>query len=322
LMATEPSRSTSPASSRSDFSFASFILTYDRPGPLETTLETMLAQTRSPDLLMVVDNGTSDRTESVVRSFADRGVGYLHTGDNLGPAGGFAYGMEWAASRGYDWAHCVDDDDPPRTLDTVERLRALIERQDDGSLGAVGAAGSRWNWRIGHYQRVPDEELHGDLSVDTISWGGQLSVRREVIETMGAPEKELFFGFEELLYCLALGRAGWRLMIDGDLTREYRIRAGRMDLRRPRSWRPRDHRHALWRRYYTTRNYIHYMRHHLDRPDLARRGAARALAQAASSWARGPAYGAHYTALQVRGVLDGYRGRLGRTVEPVAKPGG
>ena len=111
-----------------------------------------------------------------------------------------------------------------------------------------------------------------------------------------------------------------RLMIDGDLALRFRTDAGRLNLERPHSWRPPDPYHAVWRRYYVTRNYIHWMRRELGHPDLARREAVRALGRAASSWARGPRYGARYSGLVLRGIVDGYRDRLGRTVEPVAKP--
>jgi GT2 family glycosyltransferase len=298
----------------------SFILTYDRPDTLRRTIEAVLGQTSRPDLLAVIDNGTSPRTQEVAASFAGDGVVYQPTGDNLGSAGGTAYGMTWVIARGYDWAHSIDDDDPPRVRDVIERLRALINRQDDGRLGAVAAMGSRWDWHRGKYARIPDGELHGDLRVDTIGGNAHLTVCREVIETVGPPDRRLFFGFYDPLYSLSLGQAGWRLMIDGDLAKRVRAAAGRLDFHRPRSWRPRDPYHALWRRYYVTRNYVHWMRRELGHPELARREAARALGRSVSSWARGPRYGARYTNLALRGIVDGYRDRLGRTVEPVAKP--
>jgi GT2 family glycosyltransferase len=300
----------------------SFILTFDRPDALRTTIERMLAQTVRSDLLAVVDNGTSGRTREVAEAFAADGVRYVSTGENLGSAGGTAFGMEWIIAQGFDWAHSIDDDDPPHTLDMVQRLRALIDRQDDGRLGAVAAVGSRWNWKTGTYARIPDGELHGDVEVNTIGGNAHFTVSREVIETIGPPDRRLFFGFYDPLYSLTLGQAGWRLMIDGDLAHQFRAAAGRLDLHRRRSWRPQDPYHAVWRRYYVTRNYIHYMRLHLGRPDLARREAARTMGRAVSSWARGPAYGARYTVLALRGIVDGYSGRLGRRVEPVAKPAG
>ncbi len=296
------------------------MVTYNRPAVLRTTVQALLDQTRQPDLILVVDNGEGSAATRVVDELEHPRVTYVSTGENLGSAGGVAFGFEWLTDRGFDWMHSVDDDDPPRTDDTVERLQALISRNLDDRLGAVAASGSRWNWKIGQFDRIPDDELSGDIRIDTIGGNGHLTVRREVVQEIGPPAKEFFFGFYDPLYCLRIGQAGYRLMVDGDLLREYRTHAGRLDLRRETVWRPRDPYHAVWRRYYVTRNYIYRMNRTFDRPDLARREARKALARAASSWMRGPRYGARFTTLQLRGVLDGYRGRLGRTVEPQPKP--
>lgn len=300
--------------------FASFIVTFDRPQALRGTIAAMLEQTRVPDLLLVVDNGTNPETVEVVRQFADERLVYQSTGENLGSAGGVSFGMQWLFDKGYDWIHSVDDDDPPRTEDTVEKLLALIARNDDGRLGAVAAVGSHWNWRTGEYERIPDDELLGDLCVDTIGGNGHLTVRRDVIADIGPPDRQLFFGFYDPLYCLRIGQAGYRLMVDGDLLRRFRTHAGRIGYTRERAWRPRDPYHAIWRRYYVSRNYIYRMTRTFERPDLARREARKAIVRALAAWGRGPRYGGRFTVLQLRGVVDGYRGRLGRTVEPVAKP--
>ncbi|MGH9247620.1 MAG: glycosyltransferase family 2 protein, partial [Acidimicrobiales bacterium] len=103
-------------------SFASFILTFDRPAVLRRTIDSVLQQTELPDLLVVVDNGTDPATPAVVEEMAGGRIEYVSTGDNLGSAGGVAFGMDWLHARGFDWIHSIDDDDPPRTSDTIERL--------------------------------------------------------------------------------------------------------------------------------------------------------------------------------------------------------
>lgn len=300
--------------------FGSFIVTFNRPSTLRSTIEAVLGQTTQPELLLVVDNGTGDAARQVVDEFAEDRLAYEHTGENLGSAGGVAYGMERLYARGLMWMHSIDDDNPPRTSDTIERLQALIRRNDDGRLGAVAAFGSGWDWRIGEYRRLPDEALAGDLVVDTVGGNSHLTVRREVVESIGPPEKRFFFGFYDPLFCLRMAQAGYRIMVDGDLMLEYRTLAGRLDLVRRKSIVPNDPYHATWRRYYVTRNYIYRMTRTFDRPDLARREAGKALWRAGASWARGPRYGARYSHHQLRGIVDGYRGRLGRTVLPLAKP--
>ena len=62
-------------------------------------------------------------------------------------------------------------------------------------VGAVGATGTRWDWRRGEHARIPDEDLRGDVEVDTIGGGQNLTVQREVIERIGTPEPAFFFGF-------------------------------------------------------------------------------------------------------------------------------
>jgi GT2 family glycosyltransferase len=301
--------------------FASFVVTYNRPDPLRATLERLLSQTQPAEVTVVIDNGTGDEGRTVAEEFGHE-VEYVHTGDNLGSAGGAACGMELLFDRGYEWIHSVDDDNPTMTDDTLERLRSLITRNDDDSLAAVAVGGTRWDWSKGRSVRIPNAELTGDLAVDSIGGNQHMTTRRQVIAAHGTPRKEFFFGFWDALYSLRLRRAGYRLMIDGTLLHEYRTRQNRLDHQLSRSARPRDPYGSIWRRYYVTRNYIYEMRNALDRPDLARRQAVLALGRAITSWTRGARYGARYSNLQLRGVVDGYRGRLGRTVPPRAKSDG
>lgn len=260
--------------------------------------------------------------QRIVEAFGDDRIAYESMGANLGAAGGAAAGAARLLEAGYDWIHFVDDDNPPRTPTTLERLCQLIDRypEPDG-VGAVAGTGSRWDWRRGRHDRIPDAELLGDVDIDTTGGGQQFIVRREAMAAVGPPEADLFFGFYDPLYCLRIRTAGYRIVIPGEMALESRARAGRLDFERKPAFRPRDPEHAIWRRYYVTRNYIHEMRRTFDRPALARREAFKALARSTTAWFRGPRYGARFTTLELRGILDGYRDRLGRTVEPVAKPG-
>jgi len=61
------------------------------------------------------------------------------------------------------------------------------------------------------------------------------------------------------------------------------------------------------------------MRNTFGRPDLARKAAFNAILKGAASWMLGPGYGTTSMQLQLRGIWDGYRSRLGKTVEPKAK---
>jgi glycosyltransferase involved in cell wall biosynthesis len=305
-----------------DPSVGAFVVTWNRPGRLRDTLDALLRQTWPPDAIFVVDNGDGDAARRVAEEVGNGQIGYQSTGDNLGPAGGVAFGMRWLADLGFDWILVNDDDNPPWRDDILERLRLLIRRHgDDPELGAVARSGLRWDWRRGRPINVPDSQLHGDVALDVTGTGLQFVVRREVIEKVGTSREDLFFGREDELFCLRMVRSGWNLLADGELWAETRDEKARK-FGPPRTFRRHLEQSPAWRGYYATRNYIAEMRRTFGRPDLARREIWRAGARSAAAWLSGPRYGMEVTRLQVRAVIDGYRGRLGRTVQPVPKPRG
>ncbi len=69
------------------------LVTYARTASLAVTLERLRAQTRQLDHLYVVDNGSSPEARQLVEQCAFAAT-YLDAGDNVGPAGGYALGME------------------------------------------------------------------------------------------------------------------------------------------------------------------------------------------------------------------------------------
>jgi GT2 family glycosyltransferase len=287
-------------------------------------LEATLAQSRLPERLLVVDNGDPGPTARVLESLSPSRVEIAHQplGDNLGPAGAASFALRTLTEAGFDWIAWCDDDTPPKTSDVWARLLALAQSPPPGApVGGVGAVGARFDWHRGELARLADSELSGPVEVDSIGSGHQLITSAQAIARAGLPDARLFFGFYDPEYCLRLRRAGFRLLIDGDLMRTYRELAGRLDLEIRRAHIPATPPSAFWRRYYVTRNYIFMMRRTFGRPDLARREAVKALARALSAWLRGPRYGLGFARHQLRGVVDGYLSRMGRTLTPVAKYG-
>lgn len=293
-----------------------FVMTYRRPETLRDTLRRLLAQSRPPDEIRVLDNGSSQETLRMVRELEDARLRYVDLGDNLGPAGAAAAGLRWARQEDFEWTYWGDDDDPPQSEDTLERLLDFAARSSASPLAGVAAVGARWSWDRGVLVRLGDEELAGAIPVDAIGGNAQLLVARRALD-VAMPRPELFWGLEEIEYCLRLRQAGLELRVDGDLMYEYRQRAGRMRLELRKRWVSDLAPEQLWRHYYRTRNYIHLMRRTFDRPRLARREALKGVARALAAFSRGPRFGVRFATLQLRGVVDGYRDRLGRTVSPL-----
>jgi GT2 family glycosyltransferase len=295
-----------------------FVVTHRRDEHLERSLRALLGQTRVPDRILVVDNAASGATEAVVRSLDHPALTYEASPANLGSAGGTELGQRRLHEAGFELVYFGDDDNPPRTPDTIERLIGLLVGSGSDA-GGAGALGARWDWSAGRLVRLPDGALEEVLEVDFIGGNHTMIMPRHAMDRVGFYNGELFFGYPDLEYCLRIRRAGYRLLVDGELMRRHRRESGRLGLTVRRSPRPRRPRSAVWRNYYTTRNYIAMMRTTFGRPDLARREAIRALGRALASWSRGPRYGAEFTRLQAKALADGYSGRLGPRVPPRAK---
>lgn len=279
------------------------MITYRRPGVLAATLDAVAGQTRQLDSLLIVDNDPHRSAEHVSPTAT-----YLATGENLGPAGGFAVALDHLLPivGADDWVLLLDDDNPPDQPGILADLVGLAE-QLPADVAATGLVGGRYNRRTGQTVRVPDVDLIGLVEVDWIG-GGQLPVYRAAALREVRPRPGLFFGYEELDLGLRLRRSGWHLVVDGARWASLRASRGRRNLS-PRNLR--DSASASgWRRYYSTRNLVAIARR--ERPSTFVVACGYGLLR--TVWLiRTDRRGA---AMTFRGVVDGALGRAGRRVEP------
>lgn len=293
------------------------IVTYRRPAGLWAIVRSVLAQDRVPDVLVLVNNDASDTPATVAADCRSAGLEthLIEPGENLGPAGGTAIAMDWILSVSTDpddWVIRFDDDKelPFRTLiGDLERF-AVEQLASDSRLGAVGAVGSRYDFRRGRLVRVPDDELTGPVAVDYVPTNRFPLFRLKAIRATGGFDARLFYGSSEVEFGLRLRRAGFRIVADPATWK----RLGRVtaDTAGP-SWRLQP---WNWRRYYSLRNQIHYLRA-FGHPWVAMRVACvRGIAKPAMSLFVTPRLAATHLKWNWRAVTDGWFGRLGRTVEP------
>lgn len=294
------------------------LVTFRRLDELAETLARLGEQTQILASLIVVDNDANDAVREIVESSSHVAarVEYRASDENLGPAGALALGTEHvleSADDG-DWIVFFDDDDPPRTPDTVGQIVEFGDRvlRADSRLGAVGMVGARFDRRTGRLESAADEELSGPIEVSYIG-GGQIPCYRvAVIKEVGLPNGSFFFGLDDLEYGLRFVEAGWNIYADGDAWADARFAAGRIGIDRSPS---RVIQSVGWRFYYSTRNLVWI---------LARRGEmagivhviGRMLAKFVYNLPRHPRVAMSYLRLGARAVFDGWAGRMGRTVEP------
>jgi rhamnopyranosyl-N-acetylglucosaminyl-diphospho-decaprenol beta-1,3/1,4-galactofuranosyltransferase len=291
------------------------LVTYRRPHDLEEHLTSLRKQSRALDQLIVVDNDPDPANERQVDSYrAHAPATYVPSACNTGAAGGIAQGLRAALriADERDWVVLLDDDNPPSSDDLLERLFALAgDTQDDARIGGVGLTGARFDWRRARLTRFADEELDGTLDVDFVGGNQFPMLRVAAVRDVGVYRGELFWGLDDLDFGLRLRANGYRLLVSGELFRWARALHGRLGLGDTTSVLASR---IAWRQYYTLRNLIDILRIN-GHPWLAFRvalvrGVVKSLAQFMM-----PTRHADLR-LAARAVADGWRGNLGRTVEP------
>jgi glycosyltransferase involved in cell wall biosynthesis len=279
----------------------------------------MLGELNSSSLatLVVVDNAPSEESRGIVSDAAKHiDATYLPMVENTGPAGGIAAGMQHVLSFASDddWIVTLDDDGLSEEPQIFGVLRDFANSLAGAAppVGAVGIAGARFDRRRGRLIRPPDEELHGPVLVDYVG-GNQLpTIRVSVARQIGVFDERLFFGFDDLDYCLRLRGAGFGVYASGPVWLAARGRFNRLGARPGRS----DRRVSTWRRYYAVRNHIVVMRRYSSTVPALVLTMTLALGRPISDIARRRADFFGLLIASLRGCIDAWRGRLGRQVDP------
>ena len=273
---------------------ATVVWTYNRYPVLEQTLRGVLDQDHPPDIVIVVDNRSLDDTAVRVRNSFPHVI--LHEmGDNLGVGAAAAAGIARAIELDADWIWLVEDDTPypPEALGRGLRTAADLWATDPpGILGWQGV-------KIRHGALRPVSEQHSVTRVDAVLLDGSL-IHRSVVDAIGLPHSDFFMMIDDIEYSLRASRRGIPVLCTDAI-------AGN-------AFRVTSQSSPAWRAYYQTRNHLR-MVIELRSPQLALGFLLRFAHQQFLCARRGRA-GHEEMRLRFRGLNDGVRGRMGRTLEP------
>lgn len=131
---------------------AVLVVTYNRCGLLRENIEALRQQRFGGKYdVIIVDNASTDGTGEMVSKLIgaqDRTAAmrlyYQNTGANLGGAGGFQYGVKWAAEHGYEYVWLMDDDCMPGPEALAELWEAHCRLG-----GSYGWLSSQVRWKDG-----------------------------------------------------------------------------------------------------------------------------------------------------------------------------
>ena len=108
---------------------AAIVVTYNRKQLLLENIEHLLSQSKIDNLdIIIIDNASTDGTVDDLKKYIDgKKITYINTGANLGGAGGFQFGIRYAAESGYEFVWVMDDDCMPKP-DALEKFFIADEK--------------------------------------------------------------------------------------------------------------------------------------------------------------------------------------------------
>ena len=192
-------------------SVAAVVVTYNRKELLKENIDSLLAQEPEIPSIIIIDNHSTDGTKDYIQEYILSGkIKYCDTGSNLGGAGGFSYGIKYAAEQGYDYIWVMDDDCMPTTTALSELI--LADNELDGKYGFLS---SKVLWTDGSLCAMNLQRETLTRTIDKFSGGIKpvvmasfvsLFLPINIVKEMGLPIKDFFIWTDDWEYTRRISR--------------------------------------------------------------------------------------------------------------------
>lgn len=196
------------------------IPTYNRQNLVRDAIRSVVEQTYDRWELVVVDDGSTDDTEDVVRSYADPRIAYVENTGPQGPAAARNKGVEVTSGS---YLAFLDSDDIWRP----GKLRVQVDfMETNPRVGIVGGGCifvDQQREPTGYESPAPDEVTYEDLCISTSIPGStsNVLVRREAFDAAGGFDPQLLRGEDRDLW-IRVSRE-WEIRCVKEVTAEIRV---------------------------------------------------------------------------------------------------
>lgn len=247
------------------------VVTYNRPALLIKVLGAIDGQSRKPDQLLVIDNGSGQETVDALAQFAARtalAMTVVRSEANVGGAGGFALGMQSAPKHADGWLWVMDDDAEPSSA-CLEQLLALAQERPRSIIGPAAVGHAPDDGTLCWPAARPDgsttrrlADMEAAQEVFALPFLGLL-VPSAVLEAIGLPESRLFISGDDVDFTMRARKAGYPLylqptaILHHPLPTLVPVRLGRRTI-----WLQHI---PAWKRYFEVRNRLWVARQHHGR---------------------------------------------------------
>ena len=273
-----------------------------------------LHELRYPNFrVVIVDNGSDDGSEAhLSEAFPEHPV--LQTGGNLGYAGGNNVGIRHAIAAGADYVWILNNDTRVEPTALTELMAGPCDGHEYGIVASQNTRSEGWNYRVG-LRRADDgemipiecdgcDEAFPYHEADLVQ-GASMLMSVKALEKVGLIDENYFHYYEDRDIAERIGRGGWRL---GFACRAKVVHSSGKAIY---GGTPQG-------QYYRMRNYLLYRR------KLYGESAVRVLLREprmlrnALSVRRALRFDFRHTAVGVRALVDGWKGRGGRRDFPAS----
>jgi GT2 family glycosyltransferase/glycosyltransferase involved in cell wall biosynthesis len=200
---------------------AAVVVNYRTPADTQLAVKSLLASRRPLQQVIVVDNDGPDQLRAAATAWGAT-VEYLHTGANLGFAGGVNAGVRRALDAGADAVLLVNSDAvvAPSCLTHLEQALdarpgvaiiapLLLARYDPATVVSAGIDYDQHTGRMRERQTGRRRAEADVASGNRVAASGcVLLVTRAVWERVGLLDERYFFGFEDIDLCLRAATVG------------------------------------------------------------------------------------------------------------------
>lgn len=203
-----------------------YIHSYNDEDIIDLSLEAVLSQTHPLERLLLVDNGSTDRT--LQRNFPPH-VTVLRHCKNLGTSCAVKTGLQFAMAERYPWVWVLDADSIPRR-DALQKLVQLYESFDHEAKRHIGVLSSiqllytsthflqgRCVTRVG--MRLPEVDLSQPYyECDCTIWSGSL-INLQAVDAVGFPRcggeywEDLSLDYGDVEFTYRIKRAGYKVLV-------------------------------------------------------------------------------------------------------------
>lgn len=187
------------------------IVTYNRKELLKESINALLKQNYKNLRILIIDNNSTDGTkEHISEELKNENVIYENTGENLGGAGGFNYGMKLAANMDCDYVWIMDDDCIVHK-DSLQELVNSAEKLKDN----FGFLSSKVLWKDNSIctMNIPKRKFSKwlkdfETNYQEIAMASFVSlfVKKDIVVEEGLPIKEFFIWTDDWEYTRRLSR--------------------------------------------------------------------------------------------------------------------